>query len=118
MGDILAHSASGKWWLMGLWGCGDRGSDLHQIHRCAGPSERTWAEPAPLGMDVPEFDIGIAHQPVATFGLDDANRFADQRLADKDQLAGPLDLAIAAHPADGDVASVARIVEAIRVGPR
>jgi len=103
---------------MGLWGCGDRGSDLHQIHRSVGPSQRTGAEPAALRMDVSELDIGIAHQPVAIFGLDHANRLADQCLADKDQLARPFDLAVAAHPADRNVAAVARIVKPLRVGPR
>ena len=34
-------------------------------------------------MDVSELDIGITHQPVAAFGLEDANRLTDQRLADK-----------------------------------
>src|SRR6266850_4680325 len=104
--------------LMGLWGCGYRGSDIHQIHRSVGPPERMRAEPAPLGMDVAELDIGIAHQPVATFGFADANRFADQRLADKDQLTGPFDLAVAAHPADRDIAAIARLVNPLRVGPR
>src|SRR5438270_12252351 len=69
-------------------------------------------------MDVAELDIGIAHQPVATFGFADANRFADQRLADKDQLTGPFDLAVAAHPADRDIAAIARLVNPLRVGPR
>ena len=69
-------------------------------------------------MDVSEFDIGIAHQPVAILGLDDANRFADQRLADKDQLTRPFDLAVAAHAADRDIAAVARIVDPLRVEPR
>src|SRR5260370_39518289 len=102
--------------LMGLWGCGDRASDLHQIHRpvC---TDRTRAKPAPLRMDVAERDIGITHQPVAALGLDDANRFADQRLADKDQLARPFDLAVAAHAADRGIAAVAGLVDPVRVRP-
>src|SRR5882724_5372804 len=68
MGDTLVHSASGLLWLMGRWGCGDRGSDLHQIHGSVCPADRTRAEPAPLGMDVSELDIGITHQPVAALG--------------------------------------------------
>jgi len=118
MGDILIHLASRMLRLMGLWGCGDRGSDLHQIHRSVSPSERTRAQPAPLRMDVSEVDIGIAHQPVAALGFNDANRFADQRLADKDQLAGPFDLAGAAHAADRDLAAIMRLLDPIRVGPR
>jgi hypothetical protein len=31
-------------------------------------------------MDVAQFDIGITHQLVASFGLEDADRFADQHL--------------------------------------
>ena len=58
--------------------------------------------------------MGIA--PI--FGPDDANRFTNQRLADEDQLARLFDLAGAAHSADEDDASVARIVEAIGVGLR
>src|SRR5262249_34643162 len=66
MGDILIHLASGMLRLLGLWSCGDRVSDLHQIPRPAGPCvQRTRAEPAPLRMDVAQFDIGITHQPVA-----------------------------------------------------
>src|SRR5215471_128895 len=118
MGDTLIHLASRLLQLMGLWGCGDRGSDLHQIHGSVGCVQRTGAEPAALRMDVAELDIGVAHQPVASFGLDHANRFADQRLADKDQFAGPFDLAVAAHPADRDIATVARIREPVRVRPR
>ncbi len=75
---------------MGLWGCGDRGSDLHQIHRPVGGMQRTGPEPAALGVDVSELDIRIAHQPVAPFGLDDANRFTNQRFANKDQFASHL----------------------------
>src|SRR5271163_1556198 len=118
MGDILIHLASRMLRLMGLWGCGNRGSDVHQIHRPVGPSERSWAEPATLGVDVSELDIRVAHQPVARFGLDDANRFTNQRFANKDQFAGPFDLAVAAHTADRDIAAVARIVNPVRVGPR
>src|SRR6201993_2523717 len=78
MGDILVDLASRMLRLMSLWGCGNRGSDIHQIHRSVGPPERMRAEPAALGMDVAELDIGIVPQPVAAFGLADANRFANQ----------------------------------------
>src|SRR6516162_3513781 len=118
MGDTLIDLASRLLQLMGLWGCGDRGSDLHQIHGSVGCVQRTGAEPAALRVDVTELHIGVAHQPVASFGLDHANRFANQRLTDKDQLAGPFDLAVAAHPADRDIATVARIREPLRVRPR
>ena len=45
-------------------------------------------------MEVSELDIGLAHLPV---GLDHAERFAGQGLADKDHHAGAFDLAVAAH---------------------
>src|ERR1700738_3038534 len=116
MGDILLHLASKVLRLMGLWGCGDRGSDLHQIHGSVGPSQRAGAEPAARRMDVSELDIGVAHQPVAIFGLDHANRLAPQWLAAQNQLAPPFDLAVTAYPADRNVAAVARIVKPLRVG--
>src|SRR5215813_8762800 len=119
MGDILIHLASGMLRLLGLWSCGDRVSDLHQIPRPAGPCvQRTRAEPAPLRMDVAQFDIGIMHQPVATLGLEDADRLADQRLADEDQLARPFDLAVAAHSAHRNLVAIVRILDPIRVAPR
>jgi len=66
-------------------------------------------------MDVAELDIGIAHPPVTVLGLDNPDRFADQRLADKDQLARPFDLAVAAHAADRDIAAISRLRKAIGV---
>ena len=118
MGDILSDLASRRLRLMGLWGCGQRGSAVHQIHRPAGRAQRPRAEPVALRVDVTEFDIGIAHQPVAALGLDNPDRLADQRLADKDQVPRPLDLACRTHASDRDVAAIGRIFEAIRVGPR
>src|SRR5438132_506778 len=107
MGDILVDLASRMLRLMGLWGCGDRGSDIHQIHTVCWPRGADAGRAGAAGEDVAELDIGIAHQPVAAFGFADANRFADQRLADKDQLTGPFDLAVAAHPADRDIMRLA-----------
>ena len=84
MGDILIHLASKMLRLLSLWSCGDRGSDLPQIPRPAGLSaQRSRAEPAPLRVDVAQFDLGITRQPLAALGLEDADRLADQRLADK-----------------------------------
>src|SRR5262249_54549075 len=37
---------------------------------------------------------------------------------DKDQLARPFDLAIAAHPADRDVGLIMRLLDPLRIGPR
>jgi hypothetical protein len=63
------------------------------------PPQRTRTELAPLRMDVAQLAIGVMHQPVTALGLDDTDRLADQRLADKDQLARPFDLTVAAYPA-------------------
>src|SRR5215813_7156691 len=119
MGDILIHLASRMLRLLGLWSCGDCVSDLHQIPRPAGPSvQRTRAEPALLRVDVAQFDIGITHPPVTALGLEDADRLADQCLTDKDQLARPFDLTVAAHAAHCNVLAIGRIRDPIRVGPR
>src|SRR5215469_14541514 len=118
MGDILIHLASRRWRLWGLWSCGDRGSDLHQIPRPTGPSQRTRAKPAPLRMDVAQFDIRITHQPVAARGLDDPDRLTDQCLTDKDQLARPFDLAVAAHAAHRNLVTIVRILDPIPIGAR
>src|SRR5215469_10252111 len=117
MGDILIHLASRMLRLWGLWSCGDRDSDLHHIPRPTGSSQRTRAEPSPLRMDVAQLDVDVAHQPVTPRGLDDADRLADQRLADKDQLARPFDLAVAAHAAHRNLVAIVRILDPIRIGP-
>ena len=89
--------------LLGLWSCGDRARDLHQIPRPAHPAQWTRTEPALLRMDVAQFDLGVTHQPVAALSLEDADWLADQRLTDKDQLARPFDLAVAAHAAHRNI---------------
>ena len=98
-----------------LW---ERGSDLHQIPRPTGPAQRTRTEAAPLRMDVAQFDISVTHQPVAARGLDDPDRLTDQCLTDKDQLARPFDLAVAAHAAHRNVIARVWILDPIRIGPR
>ena len=118
MGDILIHLASRMLRFLGLWSCGDRASDLHQIPRPAHPSQWTWTEPAPLRMDVAQFDIGVAYPPITALGLEDADRFANQGLTDKDQLARPFDLAGAAHAAHRNVIAIVRILDPIRISSR
>src|SRR6516162_2294269 len=118
MGDILIHLASRMLRLWGLWSCCDRGGDLHQIPRPTGPSQRTRAKPAPLRMDVAQLDVGITHQPVTARGLDDADRLADQCLTDKNQLARPFDLAVAAHAAHRNLVTIVRILDPIPIGAR
>ena len=101
-----------------VWSCGDGGSDLHQIPRLTGSAQRTRTEPAPPRMDVAQFDISVTHQPVAALALGDADRLADQCLADKDQLARPFDLTGAAHAAHRNVIAIVWILDPIRIGPR
>ena len=57
-------------------------------------------------MDVAQFDVGITHQPVAALSLEDAGRFTDQRLTDKDQLTRPFDPAVAGHGARRNAVSM------------
>jgi hypothetical protein len=118
MGDILIQLASRMLRWLRLWSCGDRASDLHQIPRLDHPSQRAWAESAPLRMDVAQFDVSITHQPVTAFGLADADRLTDQRLTDKDQLARPFDLAGVAHAAHRNFLAIVRMLDPIGIGPR
>ena len=57
-------------------------------------------DPKGAAIDEAELDVGEANAPVATFGLGDAHGFADQHVADEDELAAPLDLAVGAHATD------------------
>src|SRR5215470_2596112 len=118
MGDILIHLASRMLRLLGLWSCGDRASDLDQIPRLAHPAQRTRTEPPALRVDVAQFDVGVTYQPVTALGLEDADRLANQRLTDKDQLARPFDLPVAAHPAHRNVRAIVRILDPIAIGSR
>src|SRR6516225_5749301 len=118
MGDILIQLASRMLRWLGLWSCGDRVSDIHQIPRLDHPPQRTRAEPASLRMDVAQFDVSITHQPVTALGLADADRLTDQRLTDKDQFARPFDLTGAAHAAHRNFLAIVRMLDPIGIGPR
>src|SRR5215467_10402275 len=52
------------------------------------------------------------------FGRLPADRLANQRLTDKDQLARPFDLPVAAHPAHRNVRAIVRILDPIAIGSR
>ena len=84
--------------------------------RRSGGSEPTKLLAPPL--DDPEVNVGKADQPVAGFGFGNTNRLADQRLAEKDHVAAPADLAIAAHLAHGVIGIVPRRLNVIGIGPR
>src|SRR5215216_4095062 len=88
--------------LLGLWNCGQRSFSVVPIStgrlRIGG---RAAIEAIALAVDQAELDISVAHPPFTAFGFLDADRFADQNLADEDEFAVPLDLAVGAHPAHG-----------------
>jgi hypothetical protein len=79
------------------------------------------SEPAKLlgpPVDNPEIDVGKPDQPVAGFGFGKTDGLADQRLAEKDRLAAPADLAVASHIAHGVIGIVPGRLNLIRIGPR
>jgi len=68
--------------------CGQRGV----VHKSTGPPglfQLSPAQPAAL-VDETEFDLAVADEALALLGLLDRDRFADQRLAYEDEVAGPL----------------------------
>src|SRR6201981_3274991 len=69
-------------------------------------------------VDDPKVDVGKADKPVAGFGFGNTNGLADQRLAEKDHLAAPADLAIAAPLAHGVIGIVPGRLNLIGIGPR
>src|SRR5580704_10746864 len=71
------------------------------------------AEPA-AAIDQADVAVAEAHHMIAGFELGDANRFADQRLADEDAIALPHDLAGAAHAPDLVIGIIPRLLDAIR----
>ena len=76
------------------------------------------AKPPGPPVDDPEVDFGKADKPVAGFGFSHTNRLADQRLAEKDHLAAPADLAITADLAHGMISIVPGRFELTGIGPR
>src|SRR6185312_11307967 len=94
------------------------GSSIYpRASRRVGLRPRPAQQAMSTAIDVAELDIGVAHAPVAACGLGDADGFADQHLADEDQLARPLDLAIGAHAADRALAAVLGLAQATGIGP-
>src|SRR6516164_6042236 len=81
---------------------------------------RRWppVEPSAFAVDEAELEGGVAHAPFAQLGSVDPDRLADQHLADEDQIALPLDLAVGPHAADDGVAAVARLAQGARIGSR
>src|ERR1700731_4483700 len=63
-----------------------------------------------------KLDRSKVHCGVTVIIFMQANHFTDQWLGDENQLALPFNLAVAAHPAQFEVAGIGRIFEAGRIG--
>src|SRR5271167_2577981 len=85
--------------------------------RC-GPACRKPTKLLGLPVDNTEIDFGEADQPVANLGFGNADRLADQRLAEEDHVAAPTDLAIAADLAHGVIGIVPGLLNLIGIGSR
>ena len=68
-------------------------------------------------VDEAEFDVGVADPPFAILRLFDRHRLADQRLADEDQVAGPFDHAVRAHPPHRAIVRIVGLAQGSRIGP-
>src|SRR5260370_26391632 len=102
--------------LLRRWACGQR---IGVVHTSTGGLQRAWqfaaAEPAGL-VDEAQLDVGVAHPPFSPAGLLDADRLADQRLADEDQVAAPFDFAAPAHPTHGGLWRLGQLPHGARIG--
>src|SRR3990172_7547018 len=79
---------------------------------------REAAQPLGFAIDEAEVDVGEADDPVAAFGLGDADDLAGQRFADEHELAAPLDLTVGSHTAHGVVGVVPGFLDPIGILPR
>jgi hypothetical protein len=84
--DILDRHDPRQFGLSGLFGRFDGA-----LAKRSEPGEQ------PAAVDKTDVQIAEAHDVVAGLALGNANEFIDQRLADKDELAFPFDLAGAAE---------------------
>src|SRR5258705_13777118 len=116
MGDTQS-CLFGLWLLLDRSACGQRRS---AVHKSTGPSFRVSRplEATVIDVDEAQVDVGIAHLPFTGWASADADRLADQHLADEDQLAVPLDLAVRAHPADLAVLAIHRLLQLAWIAPR
>lgn len=69
-------------------------------------------------VDEAERVIGEADDPVAGLGLGNADRLADQGLADEDESAAPLDLAVGADPPDRVLGIIGGLFDPGGIAPR
>jgi hypothetical protein len=81
------------------------------------PPSRAAIELVGAPVDEAELDVGEADAPVAALGLGDADRLADQHLADEDEFATPLDLAVGAHATDRMIDVVDGLAQRAGIAP-
>src|SRR5216684_1299322 len=79
---------------------------------------RTWFKLESEAVDGTELNRSEVHRGVAVIIFMQADHFADQWPGDENQLALPFNLAVAADPAQFEVAGVDRICEPGRIGSR
>src|SRR5215203_5030650 len=85
---------------------------LRVVHKSTGLfcgiCQRFAVQASTFWVDEAELDVGEANEPFPIIGLEDADRFTGEHLADKDQLTAPLDLAVRPHTAHGAVVVIDR----------
>src|SRR5262245_10480514 len=102
--------------LWALWA-----TRLRVVHKPTGLTGRIrWApaETAAFAVDEAKLKIGETHLPLAAVGLGKTDRLTDQDLADEDEFAAPLDLAVAAHAAHRERVGIDHFAHRTWIGPR
>ena len=84
----------------------------------ARPGRCEGAQGSGAAKDAAERDGGERDDPVAGLGLGEADGFADQALAEEDEIAAPSDLAVGAHAAHGVRGVVMRLLQATGIAAR
>src|SRR6266540_504323 len=93
------------WGLWTLWA-----TRLRVVHKSTGLALE-FAQTVAAMSDDAECDRPVRGDPVAVLVFNETNRLADQRFADVDRVALPLDLAVVAHAPDRVVGPVARLAQ-------
>src|SRR5258707_10544667 len=75
-------------------------------------------EASVIAVDKAELEVGVADTPFTRFGPVDADRFADQYLADEDLIALPLDLAVGADAANDTAVVVVGFAHGTGIKPQ
>src|SRR5437763_10882099 len=88
------------------------------LWRKAGTRPRLARGEFSFGVDGSELDRTITQLPSSISDFGERDRLADERLADKDQLTAPLDLAILADPAHLVIGGIFGFTQPSAVGPQ